>query len=122
MITLDFIPVKRRPRFTRRGRAYTDAKTRGELARIAASWSGPKLEGPLSLYVGIYKPTPKGIRKAMPFVQKPDADNVLKAVMDGLKGVAYDDDNQIVLVAVMKHDREPGIRERTVYELRPFRR
>ena len=37
-----------------------------------------------------------------PCTKKPDADNVLKIVMDGLNGVAYEDDKQVVDATVHK--------------------
>lgn len=115
MIHLDFIPIKRRPRFARNGHAYVDGKTKDEQSRIAKSYTGPKIDGPVSLYVAVTKPAPKGVRKVIPFTSKPDLDNVLKAVMDGLNGIAYDDDRQVVLATIRKHDREPGAKEGTDY-------
>ena len=114
---IPIVPVKRRARFTRNGRAYVDAKTKAELQIIRDSYTGELLEGPLALFVGVYKPAPKGIRKVVPFTVKPDIDNVLKCVMDGLNGVAYKDDSQVVLVTIVKYDRQPGIQEGTVYEI-----
>ena len=115
---LGFIPVKRRPRFTRQGRAYDPPENKAEAKLIKESYKGPKYDGPVSLYVGVMKPTPKGVKKRMPFVQRPDGDNILKAVQDGLIGAAYDDDNQVVLTTCRKYDREPGIYESTIYEVR----
>lgn len=116
-VHIPIIPVKRRPRFTRQGRAYIDAKTKAEMEVVRKSYKGDMLEGPLALFVGVYKPTPKGIRKIIPFTVKPDVDNVLKAVMDGLNGVAYKDDSQVVMTTAVKYDRQPGIHEGTVYEI-----
>lgn len=115
---LDFVPVKRRVRFTKRGRAYTDEKTREEMRMIAASYDGPLHEGPLAVLVNVYKPAPKGIRKAIPFTTRPDADNVLKALLDGLNGIAFKDDAQVVLATVIKRDRLPNGRTGISYELR----
>ena len=42
-----------------------------------------------------------------------DADNFAKAVLDGLNGVAYDDDSQVTVLYVEKHDRVRGAEERT---------
>lgn len=114
---LDFIPTKRRVRFTRNGHPYTDEKTRKELATVAKSWQGPKLHGPLAIYVGVMKPTPKGIKRFLPFIIKPDVDNVLKAILDGLNGVAFKDDAQVVLATVKKYDRWPDIKPGVIYEL-----
>ena len=35
--------------------------------------------------------------------KKPDLDNVLKAVLDGLNGIAFVDDSQVVNVCMAKH-------------------
>ncbi len=115
---LDFVPVKRRVRFTKRGTAYTDKKTREEMRMIAQSYDGPCFDGPLAVLVNVYKPTPKGIRKAIPFTTRPDADNVLKALLDGLNGIAFNDDAQVVLATVIKRDRLPGGRTGISYEIR----
>jgi Holliday junction resolvase RusA-like endonuclease len=43
-------------------------------------------------------------------VTKPDADNVLKAVLDALNGVCYTDDNQVADAHIVKQwALEPGI-------------
>ena len=35
--------------------------------------------------------------------KKPDIDNIAKAVLDALNGVAYGDDNQVTALEVSKH-------------------
>lgn len=37
-----------------------------------------------------------------PFLKKPDADNIVKSICDGLNGVAYNDDNQVSKIMVSK--------------------
>ena len=37
-----------------------------------------------------------------PYTKKPDADNLAKAILDALNGVAYPDDAQIVTLTVRK--------------------
>lgn len=58
------------------------------------------------------KSTPK--RVTMP-TKKPDADKLLRAVLDSLTGVAYADDAQVVLIAAEKHY---GLPERTEIHVR----
>ena len=42
--------------------------------------------------------------------KKPDIDNIIKIVFDGLNGVCYPDDNQIVSVTARKiYSEEPGL-------------
>lgn len=36
---------------------------------------------------------------------KPDADNIAKAVLDAMNGLAFVDDSQVVSLSVTKHDR-----------------
>lgn len=55
---------------------------------IPASWSKKKQE---EARAGIVRPT-----------KKPDLDNVVKGICDGMNGVAYDDDSQIVEMVVRK--------------------
>jgi len=38
------------------------------------------------------------------FSNKPDADNIIKPIQDALKGIVYDDDNQVESVTSRKHD------------------
>lgn len=49
---------------------------------------------------------------------KPDLDNVVKAVLDALNGVAYDDDAQVVSICAMKCDRT-RLPERMRVSVRP---
>ncbi len=49
------------------------------------------------MLAGIIKPT-----------KKPDIDNIAKIICDGLNGVAYKDDAQIIYLAVMKRYAEEG--------------
>lgn len=103
----DAVPVKRRVRFTRDGRAYTDKRTAGELRMVAEAYGGPFYKGPVALLIRVYKPKKSLAKgKSEPYTQKPDLDNVVKAVMDGLTGKAYADDRQVVAVYARKLERE----------------
>lgn len=51
---------------------------------------------------------------------KPDADNVLKAIADGLNGVAYTDDAQVGRVVVETYYAELGGQPRVVVQVRQF--
>ena len=106
---------KARPRFTKSGRAYTPKKTVDMERRIALAYksSHGELLGDdyIAITIRAYYPIPKSITKkehdlivrglSLPS-KKPDADNVLKLVMDGLNGVAYKDDKQVVYASVQK--------------------
>lgn len=67
-------------------------------------------EGPIKLTVSFYLSRPKRlIHKTKHMTEcytdkKPDIENLVKAVMDGLNGVAYHDDSQVVeLIARKKY-------------------
>lgn len=83
---------KERPRRGRNGRFYTPARTRSYEEKVgwAARSAGVRiLPGPVSLTARFYlSRCPPG-----------DLDNYLKAVADGLKGIAYRDDRQVVKMA-----------------------
>ena len=84
-------------------------------------------EKPVKITINAYYPIPKsatkGKRLAMEYniirpTKKPDADNVFKVVADGLNGLAYKDDTQIVEAKIYKwHSTEPRV-EVEIEELR----
>ena len=102
---------KQRPRFVRRGKfvsTYTPKKTMDYQKQVVIAFNkvarGKKLSGSIKAEVcAIYEP-PKSISKKkrqemidgkIPFVKKPDCDNILKRCLDALNEVAYDDDSSI---------------------------
>lgn len=119
-ITIDGKPQpKERPKVYK-GHAITPTRTKNYEARIAAEWierGYPTIEGPVRLDVEFYFPIPQGWSKKkkeqarhhfiVPAV-RPDLDNLVKIVQDGLNGVAYADDKQVVMVWSQKlYDDEP---------------
>lgn len=108
------VPIKRRPRFAN-GKAYVDKATKADEAAVRAAYRGPKFQGPVQVRIFVFKPL-KSVKEDQwhPFIEKPDVDNVAKAVLDGLNGVAYEDDAQVTDLHVIKQDRgyeEPGATE-----------
>jgi len=117
---VDGNPVgKQRARYAKRGSyvtAYTPEKTRTyetlikESAKQAMGSSEP-LETPVTLYLYIRVPIPKSHSKKkveaclngldQP-IKKPDASNILKSVEDGMNGIVYKDDSQIINLHVTK--------------------
>lgn len=104
--------------------AYTPAKTRtyeGIVATLALQAMGGRRPwpGPLELRLVATFPIPaswprwkrdKALLWIMPHTGRPDADNVLKAVCDGLNGVAFGDDAQICCLSVSKgYGDRPGV-------------
>ncbi len=118
---------KCRPRFAR-GRAYRDPADADWEAMVAEAYraaGGKRLRGPVAVTVDVYRTLPKSRPKrveAEPDTARPDADNILKAVMDALNGVAYADDAQVVYALAVKHERERGGFERTEVEVLPVPR
>lgn len=97
-------------------RTYTPEKTRSyetlikESAKQAMGSSEP-LETPVSLYLYIRVQIPKSCTKkrleaikngSEKPIKKPDASNILKSIEDGMNGVVYKDDSQIVNIHVTK--------------------
>lgn len=71
------------------------------IVSVAASWSKKKTAEALA---GDVMPT-----------KKPDADNVLKAICDGINGIVFKDDVQVVNVSLSKRFGEiPGVSVRVV--------
>ncbi len=105
---------KTRPRFARGGRtAYTDRGTIEYEEKIAeafrqaggqfADYQGIRIKA----YYLIPQKTRRDILEAMlngtiKPTKKPDLDNVLKIILDGLTGVAFADDNQICQIYMEK--------------------
>jgi Holliday junction resolvase RusA-like endonuclease len=117
---IDGEPVpKGRPKFTSRAgfmRTYTPRKTVDyELAVKAAAQAamGPTdlLETPLGVYLYMRLPIPKSHSKKRKEaclsgqekpIKKPDIDNLAKSILDGMNGVIWKDDAQIVSLHVTK--------------------
>ena len=112
-------------RFTKSGRKYKDAKVTNyeNLVRFYAdSVFGHPLEGPIEVTLVAYWPSKKPDRKKHPRpaelkTTKPDADNISKAVLDGLNGIAFRDDAQIVRLAVEKWHAAQGDAPRVEVEI-----
>lgn len=101
---------KGRPRFTKTGHAFTPQATRDYENLIAEEYRAAKgeiFDGYVRVNIKAYYKIPKATTKEKrgliergllkPAV-KPDIDNVVKAILDGLNGIAYHDDNQVVYV------------------------
>jgi Holliday junction resolvase RusA-like endonuclease len=105
---------KGRPKFTRDGHCFTPKATREYESLIAEEYKAAKgelLDGYIRVNIKAYYKIPKSTTKInrgkieagiiKPAV-KPDVDNVVKAILDGLNGVAYHDDSQVVYVDAEK--------------------
>ena len=114
--------AKGRPRFTKTGHAYTDAKTAAYETLVRASYqqqAGQKLQGALHATIYAYFPIPKNTPKKLAqemrdgkvwHTKRPDADNVAKSILDALNGVAYGDDSGVTsLYVVKRYGEEPRV-------------
>lgn len=110
---------KGRPRFARINgyvRTYTPKSTttyenlvKNSLLEQCFSETRPNYSEKIKISITAYFEPNKGISKkkynetiGTPYLHKPDADNIAKAICDALNGVAYKDDNQIYELKVIK--------------------
>lgn len=112
------IQPKQRPRFMRRGafiQTYTPEPTLKYQKLVADSYlekyDGIKLTGALVMNIDAFFNVPKSLseKKKMALYGKPnvqhngDIDNVAKSILDGLNGIAYDDDTIIYDLHIRKY-------------------
>jgi Holliday junction resolvase RusA-like endonuclease len=118
---------KGRARFARQGRfvrAYTPTKTvayEGLIALAAEQVVGNRgqISGPVDLRIAAVFQIPKSWSKKRRLeaslapewhTGKPDSDNIMKAVGDGLNGIVWKDDSQIARCSLSKvYGETPGL-------------
>ena len=112
------VPIpKGRPRFYG-GHAVTPEKTRKYEKLIRDSWTYGIVDSE-HIYVDmLFKmPIPQSYSKKKqsalvdaPHAKKPDLDNLVKAVLDALNGVAFEDDSRICSISAVKlYGTEPCV-------------
>lgn len=117
-ITIAGTPTpKGRARSTRTGRHYTPERTRVAESVVVATWyqavgiDRAPHEGPVEIdIVSTFTPPASwakwkrtaAIAGEIAHTTKPDADNLLKLIKDGLRGAAYRDDAQAIRVGGRK--------------------
>ena len=111
---------KQRPRFRKVGnfvQTYTPKQTRYYEKLIADEYKKQSgvlfpAEMPLGLRIRAFMGIPstfskikknRAIEGELRPTKKPDADNIAKSILDGLNGVAYADDKQVVELSVKKY-------------------
>lgn len=115
MITINGEPKgKQRPRYAQ-GHMYTPSETQEYEKIVHDLWIWQEKETyhgavnvMITAYYGIPKSAPKSAVQMMLMgdrrpTKKPDADNIIKIICDGLNGAAYDDDKQVVEVSLTKY-------------------
>ena len=104
---------KGRPRFTKNGHVYTPEETKKYENLVAWAYKsaqGEKFTSPVRVTIKAYFKPPKKSKKVVEDMlngkilptKKPDADNIVKIILDGLNGVAWVDDTQVVDVMITK--------------------
>lgn len=114
-IFFPFEPVaKGRPRLGRAGNTYTPQKTRDYEDAVREYYKThtddfyeDAIQIKLTFFMPIPKSTTKRIRKLIDagiykFTKKPDIDNLMKAILDSLNNVAFNDDSLITKVSAEK--------------------
>ena len=115
-----------RPRFARIGnhvRAYDPTKSKDWKSEVRwqAIERGAKIQdGPLDMILYFFLPRPKSLpKKVQHHTKKPDLDNLCKSVKDGLKGICYHDDSQIICLIARKGYVENGEQPGVVVQIGP---
>lgn len=104
---------KGRPRFTKNGHVYTPEETKKYENLVAWAYKsakGEKFTSPVRVTIKAFFKPPKKSKKVVEDMldgkilptKKPDVDNIAKIILDGLNGVAWEDDTQVVDVMITK--------------------
>lgn len=119
--TVPFVRGKERPRFAR-GKIYTPRVTQKSeeeigLAYKAAGGAFAPKGVPVTVAITVHKAPAKSTAKKVLMkldLRKPDLDNVIKLVLDGLNGAAYEDDSQVVSIEAGRVWSIPGEEDATL--------
>lgn len=131
---IPFAPVpKGRPKFTRTGHAYTPKKTAeyekkvSEYYKYKCNWEPEMFEGPIKVIMSFQMPIPESFTKKRKqaimdgdnrHTSIPDLDNLAKAVLDALNGIAFKDDSQISSMRLAKYySSYPGVRLKIIEDV-----
>lgn len=90
-------------------RAQDLALWRADIARIAKTIVIEKAQQGVELHLTFILKKPKTVNRNEPYI-RPDIDKLSRAVLDGLTGVAYEDDEQVVkLTAIKEYGENEGV-------------
>jgi Holliday junction resolvase RusA-like endonuclease len=109
---LDIEPTaKGRPRFTKGGRTYTPKKTKEASSLISNhikmtnKWDKLEKGEPVGVYIRFFCKRPKSLGKGDRLLKttKPDLDNYIKLILDGMnESGIWHDDSQVVEILAQK--------------------
>lgn len=123
---------KGRPRFSNKGnfvKTYTPQKTANYENWIKTCFLNQcknfnsNYDGAIKVKIEAIYSVPKSYSKKkkaelldfqMPYLHKPDGDNIAKCVCDALNGIAYKDDSQVSLLFV---DKKYGLEDKLIIEI-----
>lgn len=90
-------------------RAQDLALWRADIANNARAAKVEKAQEGVEVHLTFVMLKPKTVKRVEPFV-RPDIDKLVRAVLDGLTGVAYEDDQQVVkLTAIKEYGAQEGV-------------
>lgn len=98
---------KQRPRFGRGGHVYTPSKTK-QYEELVGWYAKQYIPQPINENIALH------IRVYVKNNVFPDIDNIAKSIMDGLNGIAYNDDKQVACLTIQ---RLQGEEERAEIEI-----
>jgi crossover junction endodeoxyribonuclease RusA len=90
-----------RPGVMIHSRSQDLALWRADVARNAELFGFKPIASAVKVELDFIMARPKSAKRAFPSV-KPDLDKLIRAVLDGLTGVAYEDDSQVILIQSSK--------------------
>lgn len=90
-------------------RAQDLALWRADIANMARSVITEKAQKGVEIHLTFVLKKPKTVTRNEPYI-RPDIDKLSRAVLDGLTGVAYEDDEQVVkLTAIKEYGDNEGV-------------
>ena len=90
-----------RPGVMIHSRSQDLALWRADIARNAELFGFKPIASAVKVELDFIMARPKSAKRAFPSV-KPDLDKLIRAVLDGLTGVVYEDDSQVILIQSSK--------------------
>ena len=90
-----------RPGVMIHSRSQELALWRADIARNAELFGFKPITSAVKVELDFVMNRPKSTKRVFPSV-KPDLDKLIRAVLDGLTGVAYEDDSQVILIQSSK--------------------